>query len=57
LIDQIFLELADYGIIGLLIGWLIWKDTKLTARIFKVIENNTKAFIELKNEIRSNKNV
>ena len=46
--EEIIKELAEYGIIGILIGWLIWKDTRLTLRLFKVIENNTTAMSELK---------
>ena len=47
-LSELFKELADYGILGFLIAWLMWKDFKFTARIFKVIENNTQAMTELK---------
>lgn len=46
--EKIITDLADYGIMGLLIAWLIWKDYKFTNRIFQVIENNTTAMTELK---------
>lgn len=51
MIEYFLKEFAEYGIIGLLIGWLFWKDWKVTNRIFKVIENNTEAMTQLKNEI------
>jgi len=53
MIEQIVKELASYGIIGVLLGWLILKDWKLTIRMFQVIENNTKSMTDLKGIISS----
>ena len=49
--EQLAQEFGEYGIIGLLIAWLFWKDWKVTNRIFKVIENNTEALSNLTNKI------
>lgn len=53
MIEEIFKELASYGVIGVLLAWLIWKDTKFTNRIFKVIENNTEAMTKLRDTINN----
>jgi len=55
-LEQILMELADYGIIGILIAWLIWKDTKVTNRIFSVIKNNTEAMTKLSDKIENWRN-
>jgi len=49
--EYLIKEFAEYGIIGVLIGWLLWKDLKVTNRIFKVIENNTEAMTGLRDKI------
>jgi hypothetical protein len=51
--EAILREFADYGIIGLLLAWLFWKDWKVTIRTFQVIENNTKALTELKESLKN----
>lgn len=49
--NELLKEIGNYGITGLLIAWLFWKDWKVTSRLFKVIENNTAALTSLKDKL------
>jgi len=51
--EAILKEFANYGITGLLIAWLFWKDWKVTGRLFRVIENNTQAITKLTDKLEA----
>jgi len=48
---EIFKSLGNYGAMGVVAGILFWQMSKLHDKLIEIIENNTKAFIELKNVI------
>jgi hypothetical protein len=38
---------ARTGILGLVLAWALWSNDKLVERLFVIIENNTRALIEV----------
>ena len=49
--SEIIKELAEYGVIGLIILWLMYSQSKIQSKLFNVIENNTKALTKLTDNI------
>jgi hypothetical protein len=39
---------ARTGVLGVILAWALWSNDKLVERLFVIIENNTKALIEVK---------
>lgn len=46
--DQVLLKLADLGSIGIIAAVMIYDVFYLQKKLIQIIENNTKAMIELK---------
>ncbi len=40
--------LARTGVLGVILGWALWSNDKMVERLFVIIENNTKALIEVR---------
>jgi len=40
--------LARAGVLGAILVWALWSNDKMVERLFVIIENNTKALIEVK---------
>jgi len=40
--SELYIEFAKLGGLGLVLAWSLWRNEKLTDRLFSVIENNTK---------------
>ena len=51
ILNPLYQVIAEYGALGTILAFVLWTNYKLTNRLFKVIENNTSAFTELKNSI------
>ena len=43
-------ELIKYGVLGPILAWALWMNSKTTERLFNVIENNTKALQLIKSD-------
>ena len=41
--NDLYMEFIKLGGLGLVLAWSLWRNEKLTDRLFSVIENNTKA--------------
>jgi hypothetical protein len=52
--EQLYIQLAQTGAVGLLAAVLLWQVFFFGKKIFSVIENNTKALTELSTLIKSN---
>jgi hypothetical protein len=40
--------IARNGILAVILAWALWSNHGLQERLFVIIENNTKAFLEVK---------
>ena len=49
--DPLLKELAGEGIIGLILAWFMFRNTRLTDKLFTIISNNTKAMTGLKGSV------
>ena len=43
--------IARNGILAVILAWALYANHGMTERLFVVIENNTRAFVELKNSL------
>lgn len=48
---EIARTLVKYGVLGPILVWALYTNGRMTERLFAVLENNTRAFYELKNAI------
>lgn len=53
MMETILKEFGNYGITGVLLAWLFWKDWKMTTKLFRVIENNTQAMTKLTDKLEA----
>lgn len=44
--------IARNGVLALILAWALWSNHNLVERLFVVIENNTRAFEEVKSALR-----
>jgi hypothetical protein len=43
---------GEYGLIGLVLGTMIWNNITLQTKLMKILENNTQALTSLKEHCR-----
>ena len=46
--NEILTKIGEYGVLGLVLMYALWDNFKMKSKLFKIIENNTKALTELK---------
>ena len=49
--DSFFLEFAKYGLLGLILGYLLWQQNTMIKKLFDVIEKNTEANTKLERAV------
>ena len=54
LMNDLYVEIAKMGGLGLVLAWSLWRNEKLTDRLFSVIENNTKVMQGINKTIDNN---
>lgn len=47
------MKLADFGAVGIIAALAIWQVFYLSRRMMNIIENNTKAMVELRETIKN----
>lgn len=45
-------RLTDYSIVACILAWMFYKDWKINLRLFRIVENSTKAMTELKDGLK-----
>jgi hypothetical protein len=49
--DSFFLEFAKYGLLGLVLGYLLWQQNTMIKKLFEDIEKNTEANTKLEKAV------
>jgi len=50
--EEMLMRLADYGALGIIVGFLLWQNSRINAKLVQIIEDNTAALSELKGIIK-----